>query len=43
MMLGAAGGGVAMLSPNWQVEAGLAIAEGIESALARLPSPEFRD
>jgi hypothetical protein len=36
MMLGVAGGGAIMLSPNWQVEASLAIAEGIESALAGL-------
>jgi phage/plasmid primase-like uncharacterized protein len=35
-VLGAAGGGAVMLSPDWQVEAGLAIAEGIESALAGL-------
>ncbi len=36
MMLGAAGGGAVMLSPDWQVETGLALAEGIESALAGL-------
>ncbi len=36
MVLGAAGGGALMLSPDWQVETGLAIAEGIESALAGL-------
>lgn len=36
MVLGAAGGGAVLLSPDWQVEAGLAIAEGIESALAGL-------
>lgn len=36
MMLGEARGGAVMLSPDWQVEAGLAIAEGIETALAGL-------
>lgn len=36
MMLGTAGGGAVMLSPDWQVEAGLAVAEGIETALAGL-------
>jgi hypothetical protein len=36
MILGAAAGGAVMLSPDWEVEAGLAIAEGIESALAGL-------
>jgi putative DNA primase/helicase len=36
MILGAAAGGAVMLSPDREVEAGLAIAEGIESALAGL-------
>jgi hypothetical protein len=36
MVLGAAAGGVVMLSPDSEVETGLGIAEGIESALAGL-------
>jgi hypothetical protein len=36
MVMGAAAGGAVMLSPDSEVETGLAIAEGIESALAAL-------
>ena len=36
MMLGTAAGGAVVLSPDWQVEGGLAVAEGIETALAGL-------